>query len=562
MKTKSKISGYILRSGAAALFFLFVVIALSSAINLPNRSPKFPAPQNNTALSVNAQLPTRGLFVQFERRGWPNGYYNGDLIHNWNNYDPIVGHTVSEEVALQLDAMQAMGVNTITFELRTADQDDNHTFPTCHTNPVLGFQWPQPTATELANLPLFFDLAESKGMKVILSTTNTHMEEQPPTNSETWLGAILNVVGNHPALDSVLFNGDAKYITDCNGVPVDCGGQAEPPLWLGLTEIPATYVKWAISYAMSLGVPATKLSAESIVGDYFTVSEPPSCLVTDGHLWPPIVVMKQILDNLGVPNAQRLYALSFYEHTKCSTARGLPCVDASPPVWAEQTLQNEVFSTIGWASGARVVAPEMGDLPPVQSTWTTTQAIESLIRLMAEYGIDGGSFWRWTSFDNSEDQDPTLAQPIKLRGVDFTYTPAKTVLECYYTGACPLPTPIPMHPAFFTGETALDNGVYYLQFPNGTPFGYYAYLTDLRFIYHFDMGYEYWFDANDGQGGIYFYDFTSNHFFYTSPSSFPYLYDFSLNAWLYYLPDFNNPGHYSHNPRWFYNFATGQWITL
>ena len=43
---------------------------------------------------------------------------------------------------------------------------------------------------------------------------------------------------------------------------------------------------------------------------------------------------------------------------------------------------------------------------------------------------------------------------------------------------------------------------------------------------------------------------------------FPYLYDFSLNAWLYYLPDFNNPGHYSHNPRWFFNFATGQWITL
>jgi hypothetical protein len=195
-------------------------------------------------------------------------------------------------VALQLDAIHAIGVNAITFELRTADLDDNHTFPTCHINPVLGFQWPQPTATELANLPLFFDLVQSKGMKVILSTTNTHMEEQPPTNSETWLGAILNVVGNHPALDFVLFNGDAKYATDCDGNPVDCGGQAEPPLYLGLTEIPARYVSWAISYAMSLGVPATKLSAESIVGDYFTVSEPPGCLVTDGHLWPPIVVME------------------------------------------------------------------------------------------------------------------------------------------------------------------------------------------------------------------------------------------------------------------------------
>ena len=113
------------------------------------------------------------------------------------------------------------------------------------------------------------------------------------------------------------------------------------------------------------------------------------------------------------------------------------------------------------------------------------------------------------------------------------------------------------------GEVPLGNGVYYLQFPNGTPFGYYTYLTDPRWIYHFDMGFEYWFDANDGQSGIYFYDFSSSHFFYTSPSfPFPYLYDFSLNTVLYYFPDPNNPGHYTTNPRYFYNFATGQIITM
>jgi plastocyanin len=128
--------------------------------------------------------------------------------------------------------------------------------------------------------------------------------------------------------------------------------------------------------------------------------------------------------------------------------------------------------------------------------------------------------------------------------------------------ASPTPTPTPAA-AFFTGEIPLGNGVYYLQFPNGTPFGYYTYLTDPRWIYHFDMGYEYWFDANDGQSGIYFYDFMSSHFFYTSPSfPFPYLYDFSLNTVLYYFPDPNNPGHYTTNPRFFYNFATGQIITM
>jgi hypothetical protein len=117
--------------------------------------------------------------------------------------------------------------------------------------------------------------------------------------------------------------------------------------------------------------------------------------------------------------------------------------------------------------------------------------------------------------------------------------------------------------AFFMGEISLGSGVYYLQLPNGNVFGYYSYLTDPRWIYHFDMGYEYWFDANDGHNGIYFYDTASTHFFYTSPSfPFPYLYDFSLNTVLYYYPDTQRPGHYTTNPRYFYNFATGQIITM
>jgi hypothetical protein len=46
-----------------------------------------------------------------------------------------------------------------------------------------------------------------------------------------------------------------------------------------------------------------------------------------------------------------------------------------------------------------------------------------------------------------------------------------------------------------------------------------------------------------------------------SDCPFPYLYDFSLNALLYYYPDAGKPGHYTTNPRYFYNFATGQIIT-
>ena len=116
--------------------------------------------------------------------------------------------------------------------------------------------------------------------------------------------------------------------------------------------------------------------------------------------------------------------------------------------------------------------------------------------------------------------------------------------------------------SFFAGQVALSNGVYYLSFANGNFFGYYAYLSDPRYIYHFDLGYEYVFNAADGQGGVYLYDFKSGHFFYTSPTfGFPYLYDFTRKAVLYYYPNATVPGHYTTNPRYFYDFGTGTIIT-
>ena len=49
------IKAHLIRSAFYLLLFIavFVVVALSSAINLPNHSPKFPAPQNNTAVGLN-----------------------------------------------------------------------------------------------------------------------------------------------------------------------------------------------------------------------------------------------------------------------------------------------------------------------------------------------------------------------------------------------------------------------------------------------------------------------------------------------------------------------------
>ena len=83
-------------------------------------------------------------------------------------------------------------------------------------------------------------------------------------------------------------------------------------------------------------------------------------------------------------------------------------------------------------------------------------------------------------------------------------------------------TRLTSHPAFFDGEVSVGNAVNYLTFADGTPFGYYSYLTDQNYIYHFDLGYEYVFDAADGKDGVYLYDFASNTFFYTSARRSPF----------------------------------------
>jgi hypothetical protein len=113
---------------------------------------------------------------------------------------------------------------------------------------------------------------------------------------------------------------------------------------------------------------------------------------------------------------------------------------------------------------------------------------------------------------------------------------------------------------FLVGQQTATNGGYYLQFTNGNFFGYYT-VPGNGWIDHADLGYEYLIEANDGKEGIYFYDWASSTYWYTTPSLFPYLFDFTLDTWLYYLPDPNNPGHYTTNPRRFYDYATLQDIT-
>jgi len=427
-------------------FLLSLILALVTGCVPASPLPAVASPTVHpsiapTAISSNGSLlPVRGLYVQFERRGWHEEYWSGQVLQLWNTTDQLLGHTVREEVALQLDEMVRMGVNTITYELRSSSPESkgsNFAPPNCPLPPVLGMQYPQPTPLEIANLVQFFDLVHSKGVRIHLRLVNTHMEEQPPTGNALWIGSILKVIKDHPAFDLVLFEGFPFMVDSTgDGVPDRCGPPVEPPLWDGPGSVSALYIEWAVQYGHSLGIPYRKLSAEAIIGDYYAFSQGPSGPeATDSHQWDPVFTLKTIFDNLNIPDAERAYALSWYEHPKCMTARELPCQEVGPHAWAIETAQH-VYDVIGHDSQARVVVPEMGlhtNASVADWNWTTEQALESLVWIMQQYGMEGGSFWRWTDFFDYEEHDPRLAIPVKKRGTDFVYNPVADVLKQLYT---------------------------------------------------------------------------------------------------------------------------------
>ncbi len=379
-------------------------------------------------------LPVRGVIGPFERLGSGTGYFEGQILHEFNNIDPVNGTTVTQEISLQLDAMRSMGINTIQITLSAADAQPGGAFvpPDCPVNPDLGPLFPQPTETELTNLKALFDLIHSKGIQIVLNLSNTHMEDQP--KSETWLRSILEVVKDHPALQLVLFGGDIHiHHYDSPGVSDFCGGRAEPDLYEGPGVGSVQYLKWALPLANSMGIPWRKLSAEAILGCYACVAQAPNQFMTDGHYWDPEAVLKGIFDDLGIPNDQRTYAISFYEQHKCNgTLPGLTCEDVPPHQWALETMTH-FFDVIGRDNGARVVAVETGYLTPLVTDWNTELALESLVWIYQAYGIEGCNFWIWTYADNGSDLDPASSPAIKRRGLEFDYNPIKDVLQQLYT---------------------------------------------------------------------------------------------------------------------------------
>ena len=105
---------------------------------------------------------------------------------------------------------------------------------------------------------------------------------------------------------------------------------------------------------------------------------------------------------------------------------------------------------------------------------------------------------------------------------------------------------------FFAGATVVgtDANGFTVQ---SLPFFQQFTLDLFPYVYKYNFGYLYYLSTDStGQSAAYFYDFTSQDIVYTTPTLYPYFYDFSKSTFLYYFE--------GSSPRTFYNFATSSYL--
>jgi hypothetical protein len=367
-------------------------------------------------------LQTRGLWTYFEHRGAESGYHAGELL------EAISGAPARDDVVAQLKVMRAMGVNELTYEIRSADGPwpVDSSYPRCERSTALGPFWPHPTDGQLDGLKRLYGLANQYGMRIMLVVNTTHMEQ--PESNAPWLRAVIGAVKDLPAFDLVVLGGDRHAIDarpPYDGVPDSCGGESEAPLWLGPDSPQGRYVQWALGFGRSLGVPPEKLAAEAIVGDYrHEAQQGAGPDAQDRHLWRPLEVLRTIYDRLGFSPAQRAYPLSLYAHRKCAYVEWwLPCSDAGQDAWVQETLAT---SKARVEPQARLTLIEFG-----AAAGEYQRTVEQLGAVMQSLRIEGGTYWKWAD----ETNDPNWTDPasvVKQRGLAFRFNPQQRELADLY----------------------------------------------------------------------------------------------------------------------------------
>ena len=187
-------------------------------------------------------------------------------------------------------------------------------------------------------------------------------------------------------------------------------------------------------------------------------------------------------------------------------------------------------------------ATALPDVPTLRLLVDKTDATGNTLYAATDIGVfqstDGGN--TWASFNGAN-------LPLGVPVYDIQQNNNGTIfIGTHGRGAYKLPTT--NHPGFFSGEVSSGNQLYYLNLPHAF-FGYYTYAfysPASPWLFHYWLGWEYVFPGAGNQ--LYLYDQGLKETLYTDPNTFPFLYDFGKNAWLWY---------YTGTSRWFHNYGTG-----
>ncbi len=284
----------------------------------------------------------------------------------------------------------------------------------------------------------------------------------------------------------------------------------------------------------------------------------------------PLVTVKSVV-NPAVTAGSVYWFVAISAGTNVSANQGLE--------WDQSTQISTGGMWIGTSSSLSSLTPSYTNGPPlaIELDSTAPGAVTVFSPAQGATGVSLTTALTWAAATAATSYDVYLGTsplpPLVTNITGNTYTPAALNPNTTYywylisknaAGSTPsavwsFTTGASSHPDFFNGESSLGSAVYYLLLPGGNLFGYYSYLPNL-ILYHFDMGYEAIIPSTGS--AIYFYDFATGHWWYSSASLFPYMYDFTLNAWVYYFSDTKTSGHYTTNPRYFSNLTTGKIFTM
>lgn len=282
-----------------------------------------------------------------------------------------------------------------------------------------------------------------------------------------------------------------------------------------------------------------------------------------GASYPPITVTVNVAANASSPQVNQAMVTGG-ESASASASDSTTIINPNPPLLSITKTHTGSFS-LGQVNAAYTVSvSNQSGAGPTVGAVTVTDTLPSGLSLLSMAGSG------WSCTGNSCTRSDALAAGASYPSITVTVNVAAKAsspqvnLASVSGGGNASTVGIADSTtisAFLAGAVTLSKGVEYLQFPNGDLFGYFAF-TGPSWIYHFDMGYEYLLDAYDGSGGAYLYDWSTGHWFFTSAAFFPYLYDFTLQAWIYYVPDPANPGHYTTTPRQFAYTSNHQIFTM